>query len=107
LKPSKVLPVQWDYAGLNGVAGDRPALCTIPLRALFRTAIEEGLLDRSPMASIRNLEIPDHLPDPFTREKMEAILTHLKTNASEQAWNWYEFAFGTGVWFAMFFSATA
>ena len=69
----------------------------IPLRALFRTAIEEGLLDRSPMMPIHNLKIPDHLPDPFTREEMEAILTHLKTNAPEQAWNWYEFAFGTGM----------
>lgn len=56
----------------------------IPLRALFRTAIEEGLLDRSPMMPIHNLKIPDHLPDPFTREEMEAILTHLKTNAPEQ-----------------------
>lgn len=69
----------------------------IPLRALFRTAIEEGLLDRSPMTPIRNLMIPDHLPDPFTREEMEAILAYLKTNAPEQAWNWYEFAFGTGM----------
>lgn len=69
----------------------------IPLRALFRAAIEEGLLDRSPMTPIRNLKTPDHLPDPFTRDEMEAILTHLQTNAPEQVWNWYEFAFGTGM----------
>lgn len=36
------------------------------------------------MMPIHNLKIPDHLPDPFTREEMEAILTHLKTNAPEQ-----------------------
>lgn len=69
----------------------------IPLRALFRTAIEDGMLDRSPMTPIRNLKTPDHLPDPFTRGEMETILTYLKTNAPEQAWNWYEFAFGTGM----------
>lgn len=69
----------------------------VPLRTLFRVAIEDGLLDRSPMAPIRNLRIPDHLPDPFTREEMEAILAHLRDKAPEQAWNWYEFAFGTGM----------
>lgn len=51
------------------------------------------------MTPIRNLKIPDHLPAPFTREEMETILTYLKSNAPEQAWNWYEFAFGTGMVF--------
>ncbi len=69
----------------------------IPLRSLFRAAIEDGLLDRSPMTPIPNLKTTDHLPDPFTREEMEAILDHLHANAPEQAWNWYEFAFGTGM----------
>jgi len=69
----------------------------IPLRALFRSAIEDGLLDRSPMTPIANLKTTDHLPDPFTRDEMEAILDHLRDNAPEQAWNWYEFAFGTGM----------
>jgi integrase len=69
----------------------------IPLRGLFRVAIEDGLLDRSPLAPIRNLKIQHSLPDPFTSEEMEAILSHLSQQAPEQAWNWYEFAFGTGV----------
>lgn len=69
----------------------------IPLRAMFKAAIEDGLIDRSPMMPIANLKNDKHLPDPFTREEMEAILDHLRMNAPEQAWNWYEFAFGTGM----------
>jgi integrase len=69
----------------------------IPLRGLFRLAIEDGLLDLSPLASIRNLKIQRSLPDPFTSAEMEAILSHLRSRAPEQAWNWYEFAFGTGL----------
>jgi len=28
---------------------------------------------------------------------MEVILEYLRSNAPEQAWTWYEFAFGTGM----------
>lgn len=69
----------------------------IPLRAIFHAAIEEGLLDRSPLATIRNLKVEHDLPDPFSRREMEMILGHLRDHHPEQAWNWYEFAFMTGV----------
>lgn len=69
----------------------------IPLRAIFNAAIEEGLLDRSPTAGIRNLPYNHDLPDPFSREEMGAILAHLRDHHPAQAWHWYEFAFGTGM----------
>jgi integrase len=69
----------------------------IPLRAIFNAAIEEGLLDRSPMATIRNLKVEHDLPDPFSRREMETILGYLRDHEPEQVWNWYEFAFMTGV----------
>jgi integrase len=37
------------------------------------------------------------MPDPFDREEMERILTHMRDRFDEQVWNWYEFAFGTGM----------
>ncbi|MFT3975747.1 MAG: tyrosine-type recombinase/integrase [Sphingomonas bacterium] len=69
----------------------------IPLRGIFNAAIEEGLIDRSPMVPIRNLQYEHDLPDPFSREEMEAILTHLRDCHPSQAWHWYDFAFATGM----------
>lgn len=69
----------------------------IPLCAIFHAAIEEGLLDRSPLATIRNLKVEHDLPDPFSRREMETILGHLRHHHPEHLWNWYEFAFTTGV----------
>ncbi len=49
------------------------------------------------MRNIRNRKQQVPLPDPFTPDEMEEILDHLREHAPEQVWNWYMFAFGTGV----------
>ena len=37
------------------------------------------------------------MPDPFDRDEMERIMTYMQSHFDEQVWNWYEFAFGTGM----------
>ncbi|CCA93250.1 MULTISPECIES: tyrosine-type recombinase/integrase [Novosphingobium] len=69
----------------------------IPLRAIFATAVDDGIIDRSPLERIRNLSHQAPMPDPFDREEMERILVYLRDYFDQQVWNWYEFAFGTGM----------
>lgn len=69
----------------------------IPLRGIFQAAVDDGLLEHSPLRNIRNRRHQAPLPDPFTPDEMEEILDHLREHAPEQVWNWYMFAFGTGV----------
>ena len=69
----------------------------VDLSATLNAAIEEGVMDRSPMVPIRNRQYEHDLPDPFTREEMEAILAHLRDHDPGQVWHWHEFAFATGM----------
>lgn len=69
----------------------------IPLRGVFDTAVDDLLIDRSPLERIRNLSHQAPMPDPFDREEMERILEYLRDHYDEQVWGWYEFAFGTGM----------
>ncbi|WP_213978893.1 DUF3596 domain-containing protein [Sphingomonas sp. dw_22] len=65
-----------------------------PLRGIFKTAVDDGLLEHSPLRNIRNQRHQKPLPDPFTPDEMEEILDHLREHAPEQAWNWYELLSG-------------
>lgn len=69
----------------------------IPLRGIFEAAVDDGIIDRSPLERIRNLSHQAPMPDPFDRDEMERILAYLRDHFAEQVWNWYEFAFGTGM----------
>lgn len=69
----------------------------IPLRGIFEAAVDDGIIDRSPLERIRNLSHQAPMPDPFDRTEMERILAHLRDHGDQQVWNWYEFAFGTGM----------
>jgi integrase len=69
----------------------------IPLRAVFEMAVDDNILDRSPLERIRNLSHQAPMPDPFDRHEMERILSYMRTHFHEQVWDWYEFAFGTGM----------
>lgn len=50
----------------------------IPLRGILEMAVEDELIDRNPMAKIKNQEHQRPKPDPFSREEMETILNWLK-----------------------------
>ncbi|MBF0370475.1 MAG: site-specific integrase [Magnetococcales bacterium] len=65
----------------------------VPLRGMCKDAFADGLIERDPMARIRNLSIQREEPDPFSPEEMRAILAELP----DQARNLFQFAFWTGL----------
>lgn len=95
IKPSEI---KREIAKLaNRVSGKTVNNNLIPLRGIFETAVDDGIIDRSPLERIRNLSHQAPMPDPFDRDEMERILAYLRDHFDEQVWNWYEFAFGTGM----------
>lgn len=69
----------------------------IPLRGVFAAALDDDLIDRDPLERIHGLKHQMPLPDPFDSEERERILAYLCDHYDSQVWNWYEFAFGTGM----------
>src|SRR5690606_14556969 len=65
----------------------------IPLRAIFQDAFEDGLIDKNPLARIRNLPVRTKEPNPFTRLEMEKILSECQG----QFHHLIKFAFWTGL----------
>lgn len=49
----------------------------IPLRGIFELAFLDELIDRNPMARIKNAKHQRALPDPFTRDEAEIIIDYL------------------------------
>lgn len=75
--------------------------CLVPLRGVFEKAIELRLITPSenPMAMIKNKKVQSGLPDPFTRDEMNALLNWLDKNLTDKDhfYYWYfEVAFWTG-----------
>lgn len=69
----------------------------IPLRDLFKTAVNDRLIQTSPTDGISNLKHQKPEPDPFDADEKDAILQHMRERYDEQIWNYYTFAFGTGL----------
>lgn len=71
----------------------------IVLRAVFETAVADNLIDEraNPTAKLKNLKHQAPEPDPLEVEEKEAVLEHLRTRHHEQIWNYYDFAFHTGL----------
>jgi len=65
----------------------------IPLRGMLADAFADGAIDRNPMDRIKNLEIRQEDPEPFTFEEQQRILDALP----EQGRNLIQFAFWTGL----------
>ena len=65
----------------------------VPLRGMCKDAFADGLIERDPMARIRNLKVEREEPDPFNPEEIRAILEELPN----QARNLFQFAFWTGL----------
>lgn len=75
--------------------------CLVPLRGVFEKAIELRLITpaENPMAMIKNKKVQSGLPDPFTRDEMNALLNWLDKNLTDKNhfYYWYfEVAFWTG-----------
>ncbi len=73
--------------------------CLVPLRGVFKKAMEMQIIDVNPMEPINNKKVQVGLPDPFTRDEMNALLAWLDDNLTgdEHFYYWYfEVAFWTG-----------
>ena len=75
--------------------------CLVPLRGVFEKAIELRLITPAdnPIAMIKNKKVQSGLPDPFTRDEMNALLSWMDKNLTDKDhfYYWYfEVAFWTG-----------
>lgn len=73
--------------------------CLIPLRGVFATAIEGKHITENPIQNIKNKKVQLDIPDPFSRDEMNALLSWLKSNLDDKNifYYWYyELAFWTG-----------
>jgi len=65
----------------------------IPLRGMLADAFADGVIDRDPMNRVKNLEVRQEDPEPFTFEEQQRILDALP----DQGRNLIQFAFWTGL----------
>lgn len=68
----------------------------IPLRGVFTTAVRLRYIDDNPMDLIQNRKVQKDLPEPFTKDEMQAILDWLK-KYNRYHYLYYELAFWTGL----------
>lgn len=69
----------------------------IPLRGIFAMATLDGQIAKDPTENIKNSKPQKPNPDPFTLEEVNKITAELMTRYDEQIYNYFEFAFFTGV----------
>lgn len=95
IRHSDVKAVQASRVGqITGLSVNREM---IPLRGVFNAAMDDGLIPRNPTERVRAVGAQSPVPDPFTTEEVQAILSDLRKHYPEQIVNWYEFAFNTGM----------
>jgi integrase len=82
---------------MQAVSGKTVNNDLIVLRQVFKMAVADGLIARSPAATIKRIEHQSPAPDPFTPEEMMLILADLRAKAPEPVWAYYQFAFATGI----------
>ena len=73
--------------------------CLIPLRGVFNAAIENGYITENPIQHIKNKKVQIDIPDPFSRDEMNALLNWLNVNLKDKDhfYYWYyELAFWCG-----------
>lgn len=64
-----------------------------PLRGMLGDAFDDGIIERNPVARIRNLPSRTREPEPFTRDEIDKILGA----CNGQVRNLFQFAFWTGL----------
>jgi len=69
----------------------------IPCRQTFAFAVDDQVLDRSPIETVKNAKVQKEPPDPFSLDEANAIIADLKTNAGPIVADYFEFAFFSGV----------
>lgn len=79
------------------VSGKTVNNALIVLRDVFKTAKADGLVQTNPVDGIGNLSHQSPQPDPFEPDEMDAILAHMAGKYDERVWNYFTFAFHTGM----------
>lgn len=69
----------------------------IPVRRVFDAAFLDGIIEKNPAKLIRNLKPQKPAPDPFAAEQVVVILDHMREKFDAQVWNYFTFAFFTGM----------
>lgn len=69
----------------------------IPLRGVLEMLRLDGVIDENPADAIKNAKVQKEPPDPFELDEVEAILNRMRDKYPEQAVNYYEFSFFTGL----------
>jgi integrase len=69
----------------------------IPLRGVLEMLRLDGVIAENPADAIKNAKVQKEPPDPFEIAEVELILNHMRAKYPEQAVNYYEFAFFTGL----------
>ena len=73
--------------------------CLIPLRGVFLTAFNKRIIKENPLESVKNKKIQIEIPDPFSRDEMNALLKWLDKMlpSEDRFYYWYfELAFWCG-----------
>lgn len=68
-----------------------------PARGLFAWCVMTNRIATDPTLAIAFREVQKPQPDPFELDEVEAILAHVAANYDEQWFNYFEFAFFSGV----------
>lgn len=69
----------------------------IPGRAVFRLAFHDRLTAEDLSAAIRCRKVQKPAPDPLSDDEREKVLSYMRAHYPEQIWNYFEFAFFTGL----------
>jgi integrase len=81
----------------KAVSGKTVNNALIVLRDIFKTAKADGLVQANPVEGIENLSHQSPAPDPFDSSEMDAILAHMARKFDDRVWNYFTFAFHTGM----------
>lgn len=69
----------------------------IPLRGVFELAKKGKLIPDNPLDGIENMPVQENLPDPLEVAEVDQILEHMRATYDERVWNYFHFAFFTGM----------
>jgi len=69
----------------------------VPLRGVFNLAVDDEIIQSSPLAKVKNLKPQKAKPDPFTDEERDAILDHLNKRYHPLYTSYFGLAFFAGM----------
>ena len=86
-----------EHLSLMGVQPKTRNNIIIPIRRILDAAHIDGLIESNPAGRIRNVKAQKPQPDPFTLAEVELILQHMASKYHAQIFNYFEFAFFSGL----------